>query len=734
MGLINFINSLILVQQSTVVRNLDSIDALTPIEADYGTAFEDLDLPATATGNFSDGSSEDVVLEWLEGIYNTVNGTYTLYANVAEGSYTNLGNIQAQIVVTVNAQVIDPATLSPFVFIDAEDYAVGAISNGTTLTNHGSGGGAITVVGTTLSVQVNADGKKEFVCDGSTHLLCDTQNAFAFMHNGTGSDYTVQFIGKIGTTSNPDAAYFLFGNLAGSSTSIGMSLTIENRAAQSATRGAQFIIGRGVSSSLPINSRNDVLTFNTRKSYVWTLQMNGILMNHNRMFDSGDLMGVHDRIRTTSNTTSGLGTAIAFSSSNPTNKFQILSGGTGTFRLVGKMEKFMIYPSVLNKDQIRGVDAFCDIPADYGKAGSTCKYIKINQTLTNGAPNNYALGGLYAKNTSKTRTNFITSIGPDHFEVGSDRKIMQSVSLDDGFTFPAYTELFASGTVSPQGGPAGGYTPTGRLLLIYGQYTSATGVYTGPIIVKFSGDDGVTWNEFTATLPVTSPVLTGWNVLDKPEVCDNGDVVITMYAASGTSLYNVYVMRTSDNGATWTFNLITTSPTAYKNESSVVNLGGGNMLVATRVEAIDTGFFKHEFFSSSDHGVTWSSIGTRNYGTVYAHPPVLRRFDLDGSMVIAFYYVDRGTRKCFVVYATAAAWIASGLTALTGRTVYTLDNRLYGANLGWESGYPTVIHPDNDLKAEGIYSEESTNNSVCTINFFKIDDEHKAKIKAELGI
>lgn len=732
MGLVNFINSLTLIQQSSVVKDLESIDSLTPIEADYGTAFEDLDLPLTATANFSDNSSESVILEWLEGVYNTVNGTYTLYANVAEGSYTNLGNVQAEIVVTVNAQVIDPATLSPLVLIDAEDYAVGAISNGTVLTNHGSGGGDITVVGTTLTVQVNADGKKEFVADGSTHLSCATLASFTFMSNGTGSNYTIQFIGKIGTTSNPDAAYLLCGNNAASSTSIGTCIFIENRVAQPSTQGAQHLVCRGVASSLPINSRTNVITFNTRKSYVWTLGMSAIIMNHSRMFDNGDLMSVNDRIRTTANTTSGLGTAIAFSASNPTNNFQILSGGTGTFRLVGKMEKFIIYPSVLNKDQIRGVDSFYDIPADYGKAASTCKYVNITQTLTNSP--NYALGGMYAKTPDKSRTNFITSIGPNHFSVGSDRKVMQSVSLNDGFTWPAYTELFADAATSPQGGPAGGYTPTGRLLLIYGKYTSATAVYVSPIIVKYSGDDGVTWNEATVTPPVTSPTLTFWNILDQVEVCDNGDLVITMYAASGSSLYNVYVMRSSDNGLNWTFNLITTSTTAYKNESSIINLGGGNMLAVVRVELIDTGFFKHEFFSSSDHGVSWSSLGTRNYGTVYAHPPMLRRFDLDGSRVIAFYYVDRGTRKMFVVYATAAAWVASGLSALTGRTVYTLDNRLYGANLGWESGYPNVIHPDNDLKCEGIYSEETTDNSVCTISFFKIDDEHKAKIKAELGI
>jgi hypothetical protein len=448
------------------------------------------------------------------------------------------------------------------------------------------------------------------------------------------------------------------------------------------------------------------------------------------MFDNGDLMSVHDRIRTTANTTSGLGTAVVFSASNPTNKFQILSGGTGTFRLVGKMEKFIIYPSVLTKDQIRGVDAFYGIPADYGKVGSTCKYLTTHHVLTD----DYTLSGMYAVNATKTKTIFLSSRGPDHFEAGSDRQTVVSISTNNGFTFPGTTVLFSDASISPQGGGPGGYTPTGRLIYMYGRYISATLVYTGNIIIKYSGDDGATWNETSVALPVTSPTLTVWNVSDAIEVCDNGDIVIPMYAISGTSLYNVYMMRSSDNGLTWTFNLVTSSPTAYKNESSVVNLGGGNMLVSVRVELIDTGFFKHEFFTSSDHGVNWSTLGTRSYGTVYAHAAIMRRFEIDGTRVISMYYVDRGTRKFFVIYATAAAWIASGITALTGRTVYTLDNRLYGANLGWESGYPTMVHPYNDLRCEGHYSAETVNNDVCTVNFFKLDDEHEDKIKAELGI
>jgi hypothetical protein len=628
---------------------------------------------------------------------------------------------------------INPSTLSPYVWIDASDYAVGAISNGSTITNKGSGPGNFTVNGTTLTVQINADGKKEFVLDGNTSLLSTNQNYFVRFHNSTES-YSLQFVGKLGNTSNPDAFYGICGNSGGTALAHGVFFGIENRVAQPSTKGLSFLISRNVAAPAVFLNANamNFTEFNARRAYTYTLNL-GLIMDYVRLFRNGDLCDIKDRARSAANTTSGLGAAYAASATNPTNNFEIGGSGAGTFKLVGKMEQFIMCSTALSKDTVRGLESYAGIIPTYGQTAA--KYININQTITD----DYTFGGIYAKNASKSRTNYVTARGPDHFGAGSDRTIVQSVSTDDGVTFPALTALFADPATSPQGAPAGGYTSTGRLLMVYGKQTNATGVYNF-IKVRYSDDDGVTWSsEIDVGVPVTSPTLTFWNILDKVETCDNGDLIVTWYGtAPSLALCNLYVMRSSDNGLTWTHTLVSTSTTVYKNEGSIVNLGGGNLLAEYRVEPIDGASYKYEQFFSSDNGVNWVSQGTTNLGVtlyVYPHPPMLRRFDISGVRVIAFYFYNRGTRRMHVIYARASSLISSGLSAWTGRTVYTLDFRLYGANnAGWRNGYPNIIHPDNDLKSEGMFSAETVLNDICTISFFKIDNEHEAKIKTELSI
>lgn len=625
---------------------------------------------------------------------------------------------------------IKPTALSANVWIDAEDYAVGTFSNGAVITNKANGAITFAVVGTTLSIQINSDGKKEFVFDGASTIRCTSASSdFAKYKNGTTSS-TILFLGKFGTASNPDAFYGVCGNSSGSSLAHGIYVGIENRVAQPATKGIQYAVSRNVINSLPINSRWDNAVFNTRVSTYVHTDLN-LIMDNTRLFQQGDLVAVTDRIRTTANTTSGLGTVIPFSGTNPTHDFEIGAMGNGAGKLTGKMEQFVIFDLQLTMTQVRGVDSYFQIQTTTGD--TNFKYITHVQTLTD----DYLLGGVYGANAAKNKTNVITSRGPDHFGAGQDRAVVESISVNNGYTFPSFTEFFADASTSPQGALAGGYLPSGRLVICYGKYTTATGVYT-TLIVRYSDDDGATWSsEYLVSIPVTSPTLTGWNVLDKIESCDNGDLVVTWYGASGTSLYNLYEMKSTDNAATWTNTLIATSPTVYRNEGSIVDLGGGNRLSMFRVEVAVSGSFVYQQYFSNDNGATWADQGQTSFGLtlyVYAHPIILRRINIDGTRVIVAYFVNRGSRRFHCVYATAADLIANGLSAWTGKSVYTLDIRLYGADLGWEVGYPRVEHLDNDLKCEGIYSAETVNNDVSTLTVFKMGDDWKAKIKSELGI
>lgn len=632
--------------------------------------------------------------------------------------------------------------ITPYIWIDANDYAVGSLSNGATITNKGSMAFNLTVSGTGLSVAINAEGKKAFVFTGTQSINVPSTNKPAFLpfHNNTAS-YTIFFLGKIGSSSDPEALMSICGNNGGSSVNRGIYLASESRSAQPATNGLQFGIARAVSNVWLVRQIKDSssVKYNTRTAIHSAMNL-GLIKDYHRFFVDGELHGVSDETRSTANTTSGLGSLVAPSALDATYDFQIGASGNNAQYFTGEIEQFLILPSigayVHTLDIARGLEKYFK---HYVARGHTdYKFVKHTQTITD----QYILGGFYHKKADKSKTIWLTSRGADHFTVGTDRTGVQSISTNDGWSFPtSYSDVFSDGTTSPHNGMGGGYLPSGKLLVMYGKYTSSTGAYVS-MVSRLSTDDGATWgSETTVTLPSTSPALTNWIVHDIGVLADNGDMLIPWYGYSGTSLYNIYVTRVSSDGTSFSHKLVYTSGSTYKNEISIARItsagASSKWIAAVRVEgaANTAGTYLHEFFKSTDDGETWTTLGTSSYGArlyVYPHPPMIRTFLLNGTLVMAFYHVDRGDRRWWVMYVTASDFDTNGVSALNN-TLYQLDMRLFGGNTGWESGYPLVIHPDNSLHAEGVYFEE-TSSSVCTTTFFKINAEHEAKVKTELGI
>lgn len=729
MGLVNFIATLPFTNQTAPAdRVLLSVAAIDPIEVAFGTAFEDLDLPATVDGTFNVGSSGPVSLQWLEGDYEETDNTYTLYANVIEDGFEN-GGIQAEIEVTVLGEILDPTDYTMSVWVDAEDQSVGTLSNGAAIANKGNGAITFTAVGTTLSVQVNGDGKKEFVNDGSNVIQCQSGvGDFTKYKDGTTS-FTMLFIGKLGITSNPDAAYGICGTSGGTSLAHGHFWLAENRTSQSPNLGSRMSVTKNVSNSYPINGFMTPLVFNQRVA-MWKTIDYSELIDQVRGFTDGNLSGINDRVRTTANSTTALGTVVAFAANAPTNKFEVMSTGNGVVKLIGKMEQFIIFDEVLTQRDIRGIENYFGITRT--KGATNFKYISENDALTD----QYVFGGCYAKNADKSKTVFVTSRGPDHFTPGSDREGVQVISTDDGFTWPAsYTTVFSDAAQAVHGGVSGGYTQTGRLGVMYGRYSATTGTYNA-MISRYSDDDGVTWStENALTVPTTSPALTVYVAHENIIHCNNGDVGVLAYAFSGTSLYKIYFLRSVDDWETFTWIEIYTHGSVYINESSAAWGGGDDWFIMSRVEDAIGGFFEFKMFTSDDDLATFSDAGNTdlNLNFVYAHPPVLRSILIDGTRIIELSWVNRGTRRWHFKYALPADLIANGASHWNGLPLHTVDLRRQGPSGGYESGYPFIIHPDNDLKSEGVWFEEASS-SVTNTAFFKIDDEWKAKIKAELGI
>jgi hypothetical protein len=336
---------------------------------------------------------------------------------------------------------------------------------------------------------------------------------------------------------------------------------------------------------------------------------------------------------------------------------------------------------------------------------------------------------LYAKNADRSKTILLTSRGTDHFAVGTNRDGVQIISTDDGITWPtSYSAVFtdATKTVMP---PYGGYnTGTNTLIAVYGKWTTATGVYTD-LIARRSTDGGTTWgSEITITLPVTSPVLTSWLPHDQLVICNNGDIMMPMYAVSTTALYKIYVMKSSDDGLTWAFKQVYSSGSVYIAEPSGCSLGGGNHLIWGRVEVAAGGVFKYQQFFSNDDGETWSDQGATPFGgAMFAHPAMLRSFNIDAS------WVNRLNRRMYCKYAKASSIVSNGISEWTAKTVYQVYEGFQGYDVGWETGYPFFIHSRDDLNMQGVWFEEtSATDTTSYLQYF--NDELKATIKTELGI
>lgn len=630
--------------------------------------------------------------------------------------------------------IIRPQSLTKSIWIDASDYAVGAIPDGTVLTNKGNAAIVFEVEGNNMAVQLNANNKKEFVFDGTTFFRCTSGvSDFTKYKDGTQA-YTIAVIGKVGTTANPDAAYGICGNSAFSSLNHGIYLVTDNRVATASNlRGYQFAITKAVGGSFPILSRYNTALYNTKRSLYFAfnnLGNSGIDLH--RLYADSNIEGVTDRVRTTANSTSGLGTPVGYAANAPTHAFDIGTTGNGNSILVGTMEQFIIYDKALDLTEVYGLDEYFQVHPT-GIGNTSFQNVSTIQSLSS----QYILGGAYDKNAGKSRTLFVTSRGTDHFVSGTDREGVQVVSTNNIVTFPtSYTTVFSDGSNATHN-PAGGYTPTGRYVVIYGRYSATTGTYNA-LVSRYSDDNGTTWSaESSLTIPTTVPALTAYISHDKLVVCNNGDIAIPVYAFSGTSLYKLYVCRSTDNGVTWSFTEIYSSTTVFLNELSFGHMGGNDWLVMARVEAASGGFFEFRQFYSDDDLATFTDQSNTDFNLnyVFAHPPTIRPVMIDGTRVMELGWVNRGSRRWHFKYALPAALITNGATEWNSKTLYTMVTRHQGGtgSNAWRTGYPLWIHPNTDLKAEGVWFEELNNNET-TVHFVRITDFHKQKIKTDLGI
>jgi hypothetical protein len=244
-------------------------------------------------------------------------------------------------------QLWTPDVLSPYAWWDAADHGSISAPAGVSEWRDKSGNGKTLSQSTQANrptLTLNAlNGLPVVTFDGTNDVLnAATASDWTFLHNSTGS--TVIAVVKVGTTSNPNAAYLFLGNNGTSSGSIGYALYFDDTAADSANDRLASNITNGTPAFPSVSNINDnVFTFNT-PHVVSAVSDPSNATAANRQFayiDSGSALN--------SNTFTQ-----AVSTSAPTYTLQLGSAGNTILLFKGYVAEVCIFNRILsNADRLR---------------------------------------------------------------------------------------------------------------------------------------------------------------------------------------------------------------------------------------------------------------------------------------------------------------------------------------------------------------------------------------------
>jgi hypothetical protein len=208
--------------------------------------------------------------------------------------------------------------------------------------------------------------------------------------------------------------------------------------------------------------------------------------------------------------------------------------------------------------------------------------------------------------------------------------------------------------------------------------------------IYISTNHGLTWNKSgpEKTWPVNpnviSPILT----------LRNGQMIAHWNASPGTSNYLWGVMRSWDNGLTWSQGVRgqTDRADAYPIEGRMHQFSDGKIMMVARYQSATPGMYEAY---SSDDGKTWTPPKLANVNDGLKTPYVL--IPHGGKMLL--YYFDRGTKTVRVRTWTGKPYVwspsqvlyraASGGTPYDYGYLHAIKNRAGQHVLTWYAGTAT---------------------------------------------
>lgn len=303
--------------------------------------------------------------------------------------------------------------------------------------------------------------------------------------------------------------------------------------------------------------------------------------------------------------------------------------------------------------------------------------------------------------------------------------IVLAKSKDQGRTWTSDTIVTGGGGYDVTMG-GGGVSPSNRLIIFF-QRLENVGQNGIDLRTMYSDDEGETWSSEQTHSTESQTYFQMYGGLVK---IGGDSLLLSWYGIDTTTApdtYNSYIIKSGDDGVTWSNPITVISSTASQyTESSFAYLGGNVLIGLIRREQSDSTFAQ---VISYNNGNTWAYQGKVSFG-IHGTPAWLKTFQgNNGKKEVVCYYRSGtlGNYDLRAIYGHADSvilgpdkWIAS--------TEVTLATGLEG------SGYVTVVHPYDQPFALLRYYDETDPQTAATMKFITLPIGENLPIGAASGI
>lgn len=342
-------------------------------------------------------------------------------------------------------------------------------------------------------------------------------------------------------------------------------------------------------------------------------------------------------------------------------------------------------------------------PENYWPLGST-----IQKTFTNlNVGSGYEHFGIMSVNPLDGHMIMVYRKGTAY--VGSIGSIYIRHSGDGGANWSNESLLLSEANVDLRN-IAGGYVSNGRIIVFYGRYQNSTTWLS--ISYVTSTNNGDSWSSPQSAYD--QPGNTGFSPYGHIVDFGTGLLYQTWYEVDG-STYLLRFSKSYDGGQSFPQQYISTIYSSNNpfTEPSMVNLGGGCLLVLSRING-GTCFaqFKSTKFGNSWTGPLYTNFETWTNGQ---NMPWLSFMNYQGTGIVACYYMRRDTSpyKLKAVFGLASNLIDNGISGWNSDTLIEVCD----STAGYRSGYQSFFHSNFQFKGIGLYFDCGATSSYPKIIF-----------------